>query len=150
MLEQQIEQDLKAALLSGDRLKADTLRGIKSALLYEKVDKGKREEGLSDEEIIGVLSKEVKKRNESAEVYIRGGSNERAEKELKEKQFIEAYLPRQLSEPELQAVVVQTVNELNASAASDMGRVIAAVKSKTAGASDGATIARLVKENLGA
>ncbi len=149
MLERQIEQDLKTALLAGDKLKAETLRGLKSALLYFKVDKGKHDEVLSDDEIISVFAKEAKKRTESAEAYAKAGSNERAEKELQEKLFIEAYLPRQLNDEELNLIIAETIKELRLDGNLDMGRVIAAVRSKTVGASDGATISRLVKENLG-
>ena len=102
MLEQQIEQDLKAALLEGDRTRSETLRGLKSSLLYLKVEKGKRESGLSREEEIEVLSKESKKRAESAELYLKGGSEEKAKTELLEKQIIDKYLPKQLSEEELE------------------------------------------------
>lgn len=148
MLEQQIEQDLKAALLGGDRQKADTLRGLKSALLYAKVEKGKRDEGLTEEEEIAVLSKEAKKRAESAELYVRGGSQERADAELAEKTIIEKYLPKQLSEEELKPLVDQAINELGVHDVSGMGQVIAAVKKQTAGSADGGLIAKVVKESL--
>jgi hypothetical protein len=148
MLERRIEQDLKAALLSGDRTKVDTLRIIKSALLYAKVEKGKRDSGLDEEEEIAVLSKEAKKRQESADLYIKGGNQSRAEAELAEKVIIEAYLPQQLSENELNSVVETVVDKLKAKDLSAMGQVIATVKAETAGAADGANIARLVKERL--
>ena len=148
MLEQQIEQDLKAALLSGDRMKAETLRGIKSALLYAKVEKGKRETGLSKDEEIAVLSKESKKRTESAELYLKGGSQEKADAELKEKEIIDKYLPEQLSETALNEIVESAIKELGATDLSAMGKVIALVKEKTAGAADGGLIAKAVKDKL--
>ena len=148
MLEQQIEQDLKAALLSGDRMKAETLRGIKSALLYAKVEKGKRETGLSKDEEIAVLSKESKKRTESAELYLKGGSQEKADAELKEKELIDKYLPEQLSETALNEIVESAIKELGATDLSAMGKVIALVKEKTAGAADGGLIAKAVKDKL--
>lgn len=148
MLEQKIEQDLKTALLQGDHIRVSVLRGLKSALLYEKVAKGKRDTGLTDEEIVVVLSKEAKKRQESADLYVQGNSKERAETELAEKAIIEEYLPTQLSEEELTTIVEQTIKELKATDIKSMGGVIGAVKKKTAGAADGAVIARLVKERL--
>ena len=148
MLEQQIEQDLKTALLSGDRLVVDTLKGVKSALLYLKVEKGKRDSGLSKEEEIAVLLKESKKRAESAELYLKGGSEDRAKKELAEKDIIDKFLPKQLSQEEVETIVSKTIAELNASDISSMGKVIVAVKEKTAGSADGSLIARLVKERL--
>jgi uncharacterized protein YqeY len=148
MLEKQIEQDLKTALLGGDQLKVSTLRSIKSALLYLKVEKGKRDSGLSSEEELAILSKEAKKRTESAELYLQGGNKEKAETELAEKAIIDQYLPKQLSEEELLPIVRQVIAELQVQDMSGMGQVIAAVKQKTTGAADGSVIARLVKENL--
>jgi uncharacterized protein YqeY len=148
MIEAQIERDLKTALLSGDRLQADTLRGIKSALLYAKVEKGKRDSGLSEEEERTVLAREVKKRIESAELYAKGGSKERADTELKEKAIIEKYLPKQLSESEVKDIIGQVISESGVNDLSQMGRIIGLVKQKTAGSADGALIARLVKEAL--
>jgi uncharacterized protein len=150
MLEQKIEGDLKQAMLSGDSLKVSTLRGLKSVLLYEKVATGKREAGLSDDAVIGLLSKEAKKRQESADLYKQGGNQERAESELTEKSIIEAYLPAQLSEAELSEVVNQVVAELKPEGLSAMGQVIGAVKAKVGAGADGAAIARLVKEKLAA
>ena len=148
MLEKRIEQDLKTALLAGDRLKIDTLRSIKSALLYYKVEKGKRDSGLNHEEEISVIAKESKKRSESAELYIKGGNQEKATTELAEKKIIDQYLPEQLSEDELLEIVLATIKDLRVDDQSAMGKVIAAVKQKTGGAANGGLIARLVKENL--
>ena len=149
MLEKQIEQDLKAALLGGDQLKVQTLRGLKSALLYLKVEKGKRDTGLSEEEEISVLSKEAKKRQESADLFLKGGNEEKAHAELEEKKIIENYLPEQLEEEDIKKIIATEIVSLGADKPSDMGKVIAAVKEKTAGAADGGTIARMVKEQLG-
>jgi uncharacterized protein YqeY len=148
MLESRIEQDLKAALLAGDKAKVMTLRGLKSALLNVKVAEGKRETGLTDDEIIVILSKEAKKRQESADFYVQGGSQERADAELGEKALIETYLPAQLSEEEVAKVVDATIAELQATGMAAMGQVVGAVRQKTQGTADGSVIARLVKERL--
>ncbi len=148
MLEKRIEQDLKAALLGGDKLKVTTLRSIKSALLYAKVAAGKREAGLSEEEEIVVLTKESKKRQESADLYIKGNSRDRAEIELQEKAIIDEYLPEQLSDEAVVSIIDAVISQTGATDMSAMGSVIAAVKLKTAGTADGAMIARLVKERL--
>ena len=148
MLKARIDQDLKTALLAGDKVLATTLRGLKSAILYVEVAKGVREQGLSDDEIVAVLSKEAKKRQESADLYKQGGNEERAEAELAEKRAIEAYLPSQLSDDDLAKVIDETVAELGASDPSALGQVIGAVKQKTAGQADGARIAQLVKQRL--
>lgn len=148
MLESRIEQDLKSALLTGDKAKAMTLRSLKSALLNVKVAEGKRETGLTDDEIIAILSKEAKKRQESADFYIQGNSQERADAELAEKALIEAYLPAQLSEEEVGKIVDETIAAMQATNMAAMGQVIGAVRQKTQGAADGSVIARLVKERL--
>ncbi len=149
MLDRKLDQDIKTALLAGDRIKADTLRGLKSALLYAKVAKGKKEAGLSESEEISVLASEAKKRSESVELYIQGGAPDKADKELLEKKIIDGYLPKQLSETELISMVEKTINELGAKDISGMGSVMAKMREITAGSADGATIAKLVKERLG-
>lgn len=149
MLEQQIEDDIKTALLAGDKIKATTLRGLKSTLLNVKVAQGKRESGLTDQEVIPVLNKQAKQRQESADMYIQGGNQEKADAELTEKAIIEEYLPTQMSEDEIANVVSEVITETGAQNQSDMGKVIAGVRAKTAGAADGAIIARLTKEKLG-
>lgn len=148
MLEDKINQDLKAALLAGDKPLATTLRGLKSSLLYVKIANQSRDQAMSDEAVIAVFQKEAKKRQESADLYLKGGNAERADAELREKAVIESYLPRQLSEQELALKVDEAIAEAGIDNA-QMGPVIAKVKHLTGGAADGALIARLVRERLG-
>lgn len=147
-IEQQIETDLKQALLSGDKAKTSTLRGVKSALQYEAVSLGVKGQGLSEDQIIKVLAREAKKRTESAEAYQKAGSNERAEAELAEKAVIDGYLPEQASEAEVQKAVDEEVAKHEEPTMQDMGKIIGAVRVKLGPAADGASIARLVKERL--
>lgn len=149
MLEQRLEQDIKAALLAGDSAKATTLRTVKAALLNVKVATGKRESGLSDEEVMQVLSKEAKKRQESADLYRQGGDETRAQAELSEKAIIETYLPTQLGEAEISSIVDEVIKETGAQGRQAMGRVIGAVRARTKGSADGALIAKLTREKLG-
>lgn len=149
-LEQQIEQDVKTALLGGDKVQAETLRGLRAALLSVKVEQGKRETGLNDDEVIAVLSKEAKKRQESADLYVQGGNQEKADVELAEKALIEKYLPAQLSEDEITKLVDEAIASTGASGPQAMGQVIGAVKAKTGASADGAVIARIAKERLSA
>ena len=149
MLEQRLEQEIKAALLAGDSVKATTLRGLKATLLNVKVAEGTRDQAMADEQVITIFSKEAKKRQESADLYVQGGNQPMADAELAEKALIETYLPAQLDEATIAAVVDQTIAELGVSGMQAMGQVIGAVKAKTAGAADGGIIARLVKERLG-
>lgn len=148
MIKERLEQDLKQALLAGDKFKATVIRGLKSVILYAEVEKGVRDTGLEDEAVVTVFSKEAKKRQESADLYIKGGDQERADKELAEKKIIEEYLPQQLSDEELAAVVQDVVTSLGASGPQAMGQVIGAVKQKTAGQADGGRIAAMVKAKL--
>lgn len=148
MLKQQIEQDLKEALLGGQKDRATTLRGLKSVILYAEVAAGSREQGLSDEQIVQLFAKEAKKRQESADFYVKGGSQERADAELVEKKIIESYLPQQLSDEELLKVVDDAIQSMGTLSPQAMGQVIGKVKQATEGRADGGRIAQLVKERL--
>ena len=146
-LKSQIDGDIKTAMLAGEKTLVTTLRGLKSAILNVEVAKGLRETGLPDSEITDILAKEAKKRQESADMYIQGNSKERADAELQEKAIIERYLPKQLSEQEIQQIINEVTAELGTSV-QQMGQIIGAVKAKTSGSADGAIIAKLVKEKL--
>jgi uncharacterized protein len=148
MLKQRIDQDLKQALLGGDKVLATTLRGLKSVILYAEVAKGVRDEGLSDEEIVALLSKEAKKRQESVDLYKQGGSPGRAEAELAEKRVIEGYLPQQLSDDDLAKIIDDVIAKTGAAGLQAMGQVIGGVKQSVGAQADGARIAQMVKERL--
>ncbi len=150
MLEDRINQDLKSALLSGDKVLVATLRGLRSSLLYAKIASNSRDQAMADQSVITVLHKEAKKRQESADLYFQGGSQERANAELKEKAVIERYLPKQLSETEIQEKVDAAITALGGTNLAQMGSVISLVKAETVGAADGAAVARIVRERLGA
>lgn len=147
-LKQRITDDLKAALLGGDRFAAEVLRGLKAAVLNEEVAKGKRDEGLDDAAIEQIIAKEVKKRSESAALYIQGGRPELAENESNEAEILKQYLPEQLSDEEITAVVQSVIADLNVSGPAAMGQVIGAVKKEVGTSADGATVARIVKQAL--
>ena len=135
-------------MLAGDKPLVSTLRGLKSAILYVEVAQGARDSGLPEQQIIEILAKESKKRQESVELYRQGGNDQQASVELAEKAVIDGYLPRQLSEDELREVVDTAIAELDAKDKQAMGKVIGLVKQRTSGAADGALIAKLVKERL--
>jgi uncharacterized protein YqeY len=147
-LKQRIEDDTKTALLGGDRFAAQTLRGLKAAVLNEEVALGRRDEGLNDDEIEKIIAKEVKKRNESIGLYEQNGRPELAADEKKELDILSVYLPQQLDEATLKDIITAKVAELGASTPQAMGQVIGAVKSQVGNTADGATVARLVKEAL--
>jgi uncharacterized protein len=143
-----ITADLKQAMLAGDKKLATTLRGLKSVILYEEVARGVREKGLSNEEIVSLLSKEAKKRQESADLYKKGGNEEKANDELAEKVIIEQFLPEQIGDDELSAVIEEAIVASGASSIKDMGKVIGIAKEKLGSTADGARIAQAVKEKL--
>lgn len=147
-LKQRMQDDLKAALLGGDHFVAQTLRGLKAAILNEEVAQGKRDEGLDDAAIEQIIAKEVKKRNESAALYDQNMRQDAAADERREAEILSRYLPEQLSEAELKTVVDAKVAELGATDAKMMGQVIGAVKKEVGNRADGALIAKLVKEKL--
>ena len=147
ILKQRIDQDLKTAMLAGDKTTTTILRGLKRAILNSEIEKNVREKGLSDEEATTVLGKEAKKRQESAELYKQGNNMQKAEQELAEKTLIEKYLPEQMSEEDLSKLIDEAVNEIG-NDPSKIGQLIGAIKQKTGGQADGGTIARLVKEKL--
>lgn len=147
-IKDQINQDLKTAMLAGDKVLVTTLRGLKSSILYAEVASGDREVGIPDDQVIALLQKEAKKRQESADLYRTGGNLEKAASEDTEKQVIAKYLPAQLSEDEVKALITKKAEELNLTTMQQMGQLIGAVKSASGGAVDGALVARLAKEYL--
>jgi uncharacterized protein YqeY len=148
MLEQRLEQDIKAALLAGESFKVTTLRGLKAVILSAKVAAGSRGTDMPDDDVIALFAKEAKKRQESADLYKQGGNQEMADKELAEKALIEGYLPEQLDEAAITVIVEDVIAAQGATDMAAMGQVIGAVKAKTGASADGAVIARLVKERL--
>ncbi|HJM04340.1 MAG TPA: GatB/YqeY domain-containing protein [Candidatus Saccharimonadaceae bacterium] len=147
-LKAQLENDIKAALLGGDRFVADVLRGLKAVILNEEVAQGKRDTGLDDESIEKLIAREVKKRNDSVQQYTAAARPELAETEAAEAKVLEAYLPDQLSEADIQKEIDATISAMGVSGPAAMGQVIGAVKGKLGNTADGATVARLVKESL--
>lgn len=148
MLEERIEQDIKTALLARDSQRVSVLRGLKAALLNVKVATGKRETGLEDAEVVSVLAKEAKKRQESADLYKQGGDQVRHDAELAEKVIIDEYLPQPLSDKEVTDIIDQVIADTGATGPQAIGQVIGQVKAKAGPAADGAIIAKLVKDRL--
>ena len=147
-LKDTIQADLKTAMLARDTLRTQTLQGLKSAILYEEVAKKIRETGLPEEDIEKIIARECKKRDEAAELFEQGGNTESASKERAEKEILSAYLPEQMDEAALSAIIATAIDEIKPDGAKDMGRVIGAVKARVGNAADGGLIAKLVKDAL--
>lgn len=145
MLKSKLQADIKTALLAGDKTRAEILKSLKSAILYEEVAQKVRDTGLSDDNIETVLAREAKKRADAADLYAKNGRQDRAETELAEKAVIESYLPKQLSDEELAQVVSDVIAGMPDA---QMGPVIGAVKAKVGTSADGARVAAAVKAAL--
>ena len=145
-LKEQINNDLKTALLGGNRFAGEVLRGLKAVMLSEEIVQNKREQGLDDATIEQLIAREVKKRNESAVIYDGAMRPELAENERAEAKIMSVYLPQQLSESDIIAVIKRVINELGVTSPSAFGQVIGAVKKELGNTADGATVAKLVKD----
>jgi hypothetical protein len=142
-LNAKIDQDLKAAMSARDEMKLSTLRFLKSALKYAAIDKKVPE--LPDADVMQVIQKQIKQRRESIDQFSKGGRAELAEKESRELAVLESYLPKQLSDKELEAVVASAAKEAGASSKKDFGRVMKLLQEKLAGQAE----ARKISEILG-
>lgn len=146
-LSEQLNADLKKAMLSGDKELVSVLRGLKSSIQYAKVELGADGE-LSEQDIQKVLQKESKKRADAMELYKKADDKQRADKEKYEKEIIDGYLPELLSEDEVSKLVDEVISEQEEVTPQIIGKVIGEVRQKSGGLADGALIARLVKERL--
>jgi uncharacterized protein YqeY len=147
-LKDTINADLKTAMLARDTLKTQTLQGLKAAILNEEVAKKLRETGLDEAAIEQLIARECKKRDEAAELFERGGNLESAAKERTEKDILLVYLPEQMSEADVIALIDSVIAEVQPEGMKDMGRVIGAVKARAGNSADGALVAQLVKAKL--
>ena len=148
MLEQQIQNDLKAAMLAKDKVALASIRGIKAAILLAKTAEGGQRDTLEDAELIKIIQKLVKQRKESAAIYSQQNRPELAENELAEVAVMEKYLPKALSEEEVEAIVKQIIADTGASSMADMGKVMGTATKQLAGQADGRVISSIVKRLL--
>ncbi|MGE8242317.1 MAG: GatB/YqeY domain-containing protein [Sphingobacterium sp.] len=146
-LETQINQDIKAAMIAKNTAALRGLRAIKAAILLAKTEKGHAED-LNQEAEIKVLQKLVKQRRESAEIYKTQNREDLYQIEIEEEKVIEAYLPKQMSKEEVEAVIKAIIAETGASSIKEMGKVMGAANQKLAGQADGKTISEVVKSLL--
>jgi hypothetical protein len=146
-LQASIMLKLKAAMKSKDQVALTSLRAIKAELLLAQTATGSKEE-LSEAEEIKLIQKLVKQRKDSATIFTTQNRPDLAEPELAQVAVIEQFLPEQLTEEEVEKIVVQTIDALGASGMKDMGKVMAKVNMEVSGQADGKTISVLVKKNL--
>ena len=145
-LELQINEDIKKAMLAREKVKLEALRAVKSAILLAKTADGSA--GIADEDVLKILRKLVKQRKESADIYRQQHRPELADNELEEASYIEAYLPRPMSDEELESVLREIIAQVGASSPADMGKVMGAATKRLAGQVDGRTLSEAVKRLL--
>ncbi len=146
-LEEKINADIKAAMLSKDREKLEAIRGVKAALLLLKSEKSSTDE-VSAEAEIKLLQKLVKQRKESGDIYRQQNREDLAKTEFFQAEIIEQYLPKQMSEAEVLQIVERIIKETGATSIKDMGKVIGIASKELAGKADNKAIAELVKKLL--
>jgi uncharacterized protein len=149
MLRDDINKALKDAMKARDEARVSTLRLVNSTLKNADIEaRGQGKPPLSDDDALGVLQKMIKQRQESAELYEKGGRPELAAKEQAEIEIISGYLPKQMSDLEAGSVIQALVHEINAQTMKDMGRVMAALKERYAGKLDFTKASAAVKKTL--
>ena len=145
-LEKQIQQDIKAAMLAKEKIRLESLRAIKSAILLVKTADGSEE--ISDDAVVKLIQKLVKQRKETALVYADQNRQELADKELEEAACMEVYLPKQMTEAEIEEALKAIIADLGAAGPQDMGKVMGVATKQLAGKADGRVISTLVKKLL--
>jgi len=146
-IKEQLKKDLTEAIRGRDEITSGTIRMVLTAITNEEVA-GKEARVLSDEEVITVLSREAKKRREAAEAFENAGRADKSALEKSEGEVIAKYLPAQLSEADIAAIIADAITSTGAQGPGDMGKVMGAVKPKIAGKADGGLVSALVKAAL--
>lgn len=145
MLKEKIDQDYIISYKEKDELKISVLRILKSAIKNAEIDK---KDQLSDEEIIAVIKREIKQRNDAIEIYKKSGKEEALKKEKAESELLKLYLPVQMNEDEIRHIAKQTIQDLNASDVGKTGQVIGSIMNQCKGKADGAVVSKIVRELL--
>ncbi|MDH3252511.1 MAG: GatB/YqeY domain-containing protein [Ignavibacteria bacterium] len=150
MLKDRISEDLKRAMKAGDKIRVETLRTLRAALIEKEIEKRGSGSGMDPEDELGVLATAVKKRRESIEHFEKAGRAELVAQEGSEIEIIQEYLPEQLSETEVLAVIEEIVSSTGADTIADFGKVMPLVMKQLKGKADGRRIQELVRSRLGA
>ena len=145
-MQEKLTQEIKAAMLARDADRLNALRMLKSAVGYVQIER--KTDSLTDADFVLVVQKEVKKRRDSMEQFEKGGRPELAEKEKKEINTLEIFLPKALTPEELEQLIKAAIQEAGATSKKDMGTVMKAAQAKAAGRADGKSISALVSKLL--
>ena len=146
-IEEKINESIKDSMKEKNRLRLDSLRAIKSAILIEKTKSGSKDQ-IEESVVLKILQKMVKQRNDSAKIYLDQNRKELAEVEVSQANIISEFLPTQLSESELSEMIDKVIKEVGAESMKDMGKVISKVNERVSGQAEGRVIAEIVKKKL--
>ena len=146
MLIEKLAADLKQSMLAKDAARTSTLRMLKSAIEYYKIEK--KQESLTDADVTSVIKKQIKQRQDSIESFTKGGRTDLVTNEQAELAVLKTYLPDELSPAEVEAIVKAVIVEVGATTKTDMGKVMKAVQAKTAGRADNRLVSQLVAASL--
>ena len=146
-IEEKINESIKDSMKEKNRLRLDSLRAIKSAILIEKTKSGSKDQ-IEESVVLKILQKMVKQRNDSAKIYLEQNRKELAEVEVSQANIISEFLPTQLSESELSEMIDKVIEEVGAESMKDMGKVISKVNERVSGQAEGRVIAEIVKKKL--
>jgi uncharacterized protein YqeY len=149
MLREKLDQDLKEAMRSRDRIKLQTIRSVRAALLEKDIEfRGDESATVTDQTVIAVLQKQAKQRRDAISQYQTAGRDDLVKAESAELAIIESYLPQQLSEKEIRTTVASVVDRVGATSIKDMGRVMGPAMKELQGRADGSLVQKVVRELL--
>ena len=143
-----VKKDLVAAMKAGDKFKLNVIKMLKSALMNEEINLGGNGSGLTDDQVLAVIKREVKKRNSSIEEYAKYGKDDTVEELKKEVEILSVYLPEEMSDDELSRHVDEIIAEVGAESIKDMGRVMKELTSKYGSVIDMSKASGIVKSKL--
>ena len=146
-LKERITQDMKDAMRAADKERLGNIRMLQAAIKQREVDERIT---LDDAQVLAVIEKMIKQRREAIAQFESGGRADLAEKEASEVKLLQAYLPEQLSQADLEALIAAAITETGASSVKDMGKVMGLVKTRAAGRADMGAVSALIKSKLGA
>lgn len=147
-LKEKIIEDMKRAMKSGDKLRLETLRTLRAALLEKEIERRGSGGPVTPEDEVGVLSNAAKRRRESIELFAKGGRGDLVDQETRELHIIQEYLPKQMSPEELTALITRVIAETSASTPADFGKVMPVVMKEARGKADGKTVQEMVRNLL--
>ena len=146
-IEKKINESIKDSMKNKNKIRLDSLRAVKSAIMLEKTKSGSKG-NLNEITIIKILQKLVKQRNDSSQIYIQQNRDELAEIETSQAKIISEFLPTQLSESDLSEIIDKVIKDTKSSSMKDMGKVISIVNNKVLGRAEGSLIANIIKDKL--